>query len=325
LAQLTGRINDWTQTPKELATFTLLQDLDSQLTDFGRKMPPQFWDASAFSNVPAQLESPKNQERIMGHMAYYKTKMVLHMHFMFKSPGRSGYDYSCNICFHSARELLRLYHAVRPSGGLAFTCFDLAGFSASILICLRLLGYGFTGGYDNDVKQEADDWKLIKRSMDIFQGAFHEDDGPSRQRRQTLQNLARLREGPGTDVRTPVSIPYFGTITVQKVQSLQPSNPTGTGTGSSPLFDLVGASPVESALLPSQAAQDGIFVLLPPPAPSWQYVYDVPCFPQKSYPATKNTGTAGGQECTFTGAPQMQQGDACGAVFMDSVPSHVTY
>jgi hypothetical protein len=297
-------------------------------------MPPQFWDASAFSNGLAQLESPKNQERIMGHMAYYKAKMVLHMHFMFKSTGRSGYEYSCNICFHSARELLRLYHVVRPSEVQAFSCFDLAGFSATILICLRLLGYGFTGGYDSDVNQEADDWKLIKRSMDIFQGAFHEDDGPSQQRHQTLQNLTRLREGPSTDVGTTVSIPYFGTITVQQVQRLQPRNPTGTGTGSSPFLNLVGASPVESAVSPmqgtagSQAAQDGIFVPLPPPAPLWQSVYEdhaVPCLPQKSYLATKNTGTAGSQACDFTGVPQMQQGGACGAVFIDSAPSHVTY
>lgn len=329
LAQLTGRINDWTQTPKESATFTLLQNLDGQLTDFGRKMPPQFWDASAFSNGLAQLESPEIQERIVGHMAYYKAKMVLHMHFMFKSTGRSGYGYSCNMCFHSARELLRLYHAVRRSDGQAFNCFDLAGFSASILICLRLLGYGFTGGCDNDVKQEAEDWKLIKRSMDIFQGAFPKDDGPAQQRHQTLQNLTRLRDGPSTDVGTTVSIPYFGTITVQQVQRLQPLNPTGTGKDSPSLLDLLGASPVESAVSPPQgAARDAVFVQLPP-APSWQYVYEdyedraVPCLPQKSHPQ-KSTGAAGGQECNLTGVPQMQA-DTYRTVFMDCVPSHVTY
>jgi hypothetical protein len=245
LSQITCKVIDLIQDMKELNISSVLR-VDNQLTELSRKMPTEFWNVNT-----GIFDSPESFGQITGQLGYHYAKVILHMHFMFKSPDSSESEYSRNICLHSAGEYLKLYHLTRsqdkkPSG--LGNVLDYAGYTTSLLIALRLLGYGYSGSQGEETQQAEADWKLVTRSMDIFkcttnQGAL------SQMRYHTLRELSLLRNARSASVGTTIVIPYFGAVSIRLNQQSQQQSqlPPTTGTSNinpQSMFDLSWQTPV---------------------------------------------------------------------------------
>jgi hypothetical protein len=240
LSQIICKVIDLIQDTNALTVSSVLR-IDRQLTDLSRKMSNEFWDINTSGS-----ETPEHYGQVIGQLTYHYARVTLHMRFMFKSPYSSDSEYSCNICVHSAREFLNLYHLKRypEDKGHQSKTLDSAGYTASVLVALRLLGYGTTGSLEEDQQQLAADWRLVNRSMDIFIRTAKQG-GLSQGWYQALRELSLLRNAASSTVGTTIVIPYFGAVTIRRSQKSQPiPTPDASYVGSQPVTDLAGQPPI---------------------------------------------------------------------------------
>jgi len=195
IAILAGKVIDMTQSPREQSFSTAL-DLDQEIEDVANSMSADFWNTPA---APLDLSvggATDWQELILSQICFHQLRVFLHMPFMLKSAENPRFEFSRKTCLDNSREMLRLYHMVRTYTDIKYECkaVDFIGFTACILLIIGLMGYGKLGASQLNDQQEADDWRMIDMSMEIFKQAATEKGGKvALQSYQVLRQMSKVR------------------------------------------------------------------------------------------------------------------------------------
>ncbi|KAF2456743.1 hypothetical protein BDY21DRAFT_345984 [Lineolata rhizophorae] len=274
LSRVGGQVIDRTQGLKE-QSFPAALEIDQELDSIASLLPPSFWDSTSTS-IDATLSVADMRERLLSQMCFHQIRAYLHLPFMLKSTSNPRFEYSSNVCFNSARELLRSYHVLRGTTGQPlYECkaIDFIAFTASILVLLNLLGYGRMSPVHNSQRDEAD-WRLIEISMGIFQRASNEKGGKvAAQSYKVLEQISSIRNDDCNKAQdgsetTKIFIPYFGTITIRRGNKFnhqpitQPEQQSGFATPQSGGFGSAFSMPQASQGLADDQclAYDGVYL-----------------------------------------------------------------
>ncbi|KAI9864399.1 MAG: hypothetical protein M1824_005102 [Vezdaea acicularis] len=223
LAIIAGQVVDRNQKsgspsfPRTLEIEQALHDLNSTL--------PDGWCNILPLRATGAISRRECFERILVQFWHHQIKSFLHLPFMLQSGGNPRYEYSRIACLEATRDLVRLYHVMKVDvGDFFFLCriLDFQGFTASVLLLLGLLGYGQQSS-SRDAEQEAEDWRLVDRTVEILRETVADQVGDScrvaRQAIQVLETLGAASHGNQTRTNAAswngkVVVPYVGTISV---------------------------------------------------------------------------------------------------------------
>jgi hypothetical protein len=144
---------------------------------------------------------------------------------MLKSANNTDYGYSRDLCFESARSLLRVFHKLRAEANdhaYRSKAIEFVAFMATVALMLGLLGYGQQNLCD--VKKQEEDWSLIQTTMAIFKRVAEKPFSKvAIQSYRALLQLTQFRDA-GQDTsqsaETKIAIPFFGTISFKRAQGI---------------------------------------------------------------------------------------------------------
>ncbi|KAI1621774.1 hypothetical protein EDD37DRAFT_495216 [Exophiala viscosa] len=221
------RINDRNQSVVPMGYSATLR-LDQEMEELYAAQDPTWWSLERFPGAGADDHFDRLQTQFFHHQA----RLLLHMPFMLRSSADKRYQYSHTAALDSAREMIKVFNALRtnPSVG-PFICklIDFQAFTAAMLLLLNLCGYAQQQRGSNsqppDLEQDQKDSELIDLTIALLKDAAKEGGGVvAAQSAQALEMLAKIRQGCGGDGEQEsrpkdgdtcqVSIPYFGTISI---------------------------------------------------------------------------------------------------------------
>ncbi|KAF2842910.1 hypothetical protein M501DRAFT_911060, partial [Patellaria atrata CBS 101060] len=222
---IAGEVIDRTQGFIEHSYSTVL-DLDQRLDNVLALMPADWYNVNNNASLSAESNNDaavlEVRERLLTQITYHQVRVYLHLPFMLKSASTARFEYSKTACFDSAREMLRLYQLLRQPEITEplYECksIDFLAFTASIVVILRVLGYGKLSS-DENPEQDEKDWQAIEKCKAIFRRASSEKGGKvAAQSYAVLQQLGwpDQDQGNGNDQPQKVAIPFFGTISIRR-------------------------------------------------------------------------------------------------------------
>jgi hypothetical protein len=179
--------------------------------------------------------------RLQSQWYHYQIRVLLHMPFMLRSAADKRYQYSHSAALEGARDMIRVYDALRRNQNAGpFICklIDFQSFTAAMLLLLNLCGYAQqrrgTQVPQPDLEQDQQDSDMIDHVISLLKEAANEPGGMvAAQSAQALEMLAKVRQGcsdknddacGGSSTRQ-VSIPYFGTISIGLGRQFMPIKP----------------------------------------------------------------------------------------------------
>lgn len=220
------RINDRNQSVVPMGYSATLR-LDQELEELYAAEDPSWWSLERHPGAATE----DHFDRLQTQFFHNQARLLLHMPFMLRSSTDKRYQYSHTAALDSAREMIKVYDALRtnPSVG-PFICklIDFQAFTAAMLLLLNLCGYAQHQRGSNsqppDLEQDQKDSELIDLTIALLKDAAKEGGGVvAAQSSQALEMLAKVRQGceEGGDKECgragdtgQVSIPYFGTISI---------------------------------------------------------------------------------------------------------------
>jgi hypothetical protein len=220
LALLAGKVIDRTHALNG-STYESALEIDREISQLGTNMPQEYWKTEQFA--PRDMErANKWMETLLSQSVFYQMRLILHMPYMLRSATKPGYEFSTNACFEAARNIIRLFQALRaPENAFVYKCIacDFVGFLGCITLVLGLMGYGH-----NDSTRNQKDWDLIESTMALFEKVSAKPFGRiASQSFKALQQLIQYRHPttePGQEEIKKIVIPFFGTITILCGKSL---------------------------------------------------------------------------------------------------------
>ena len=233
--------------------------LDQELEELHNAQDPKWWSTELVPGTRAE----DHFDRLSAHFYHHQAKLLLHMPFMLRSSTEKRYQYSHSAALDAAREMIRIYQALRTNQSVGpFICklIDFQAFTGAMLLLLNLCGYsqrhrGTTGAQKTDLEQDQQDSDLIDTAIALLKDAAKEPGGVvAAQSAQAMEMLARVREGIDDEKvaecrgeTVQLSIPYFGTISIGTGKHFVPIKP-GTyiqrGTNGIPINTTVAPSGV---------------------------------------------------------------------------------
>lgn len=231
-----SKINDRNQSVVPMGYSATLQ-LDQELEELHNAQDPMWWSLDPHPGVAAE----EHFDRLQAVFFHHQARVLLHMPFMLRSSADRRYQYSHAAALEGAREMIRIYDALRTNKAVGpFICklIDFQSFTAAMLLLLNLCGYSQHQRGSNsqppDHEQDQHDSELIDRTITLLKDAAKEAGGVvAAQSAQALDMLARVRQGgcdeekveqcPGETCQ--VSIPYFGTISIGMGKQFVPIKP----------------------------------------------------------------------------------------------------
>ncbi|ETI24733.1 hypothetical protein G647_04103 [Cladophialophora carrionii CBS 160.54] len=211
--------------------------LDQELEELHNAQDPAWWSLELIPGARAE----DHFDRLSAHFYHHQAKLLLHMPFMLRSSTDKRYQYSHNAALDAAREMIRVYEALRTNQAVGpFICklIDFQAFTGAMILLLNLCGYSQRHRGNNaqqtDLEQDQKDSDLIDKTIALLKDAAKEPGGVvAAQSAQAMEMLARVREGTddgggAAECRgetCQVSIPYFGTISIGTGKHFVPIKP----------------------------------------------------------------------------------------------------
>ncbi|KIW98598.1 uncharacterized protein Z519_00259 [Cladophialophora bantiana CBS 173.52] len=210
--------------------------LDQELEELHSTQDPSWW---ATDLIPGSAVED-HFDRLQAQFFHHQAKVMLHMPFMLRSSTDKRYQYSHAAALDGAREMIRVYKALRTNKAVGpFICklIDFQSFTGAMLLLLNLCGYSQQHRGNNaqqtDLEQDQQDSDLIDETITLLKDAAKEPGGVvAAQSAQALEMLARVRQGCDDDgakecrgETCQVSIPYFGTISIGTGKHFVPIKP----------------------------------------------------------------------------------------------------
>ena len=112
--------------------------LDQELEELHNAQDPDWWSPELIPGTPAE----DHFDRLSAHFYHHQAKLLLHMPFMLRSSTDKRYQYSHNAVLDAAREMIRVYEALRTNQAVGpFICklIDFQAFTGAMLLLLNLL------------------------------------------------------------------------------------------------------------------------------------------------------------------------------------------
>ncbi|KAJ9602156.1 hypothetical protein H2200_013276 [Cladophialophora chaetospira] len=210
--------------------------LDQELEELHNAQDPDWWSPELVPGARAE----DHFDRLSAHFYHHQAKLLLHMPFMLRSSSDKRYQYSHNAALDAAREMIRVYEALRTNQAVGpFICklIDFQAFTGAMLLLINLCGYSQRHrgnvAQQTDLEQDQQDSDLIDKTIALLKDAAKEPGGVvAAQSAQAMEMLARVREGMDDDKvaecrgeTCQVSIPYFGTISIGTGKHFVPIKP----------------------------------------------------------------------------------------------------
>ncbi|EHY54201.1 hypothetical protein HRR83_008226 [Exophiala dermatitidis] len=210
--------------------------LDQELEELHNAQDPSWWNPDVIPGTPVE----EHFGRLQAHFFHHQARVLLHMPFMLRSSADKRYQYSHSAALDGAREMIRIYDALRTNKSVGpFICklVDFQAFTAAMLLLLNLCGYAQQHRGNNvqppDLEQDQRDSDLIDLTIALLKNAAKEPGGVvAAQSAQALEMIARVRQGceeqKANSCRNEtiqVSIPYFGTISIGIGKQFVPIKP----------------------------------------------------------------------------------------------------
>ncbi|EXJ92120.1 hypothetical protein A1O3_00670 [Capronia epimyces CBS 606.96] len=229
------RINDRNQSVTPMGYSATLR-LDQELEELYGTRDASWWSIDVIPGIPTEAHF----ERLQAQFLHHQARVLLHMPFMLRSSADKRYQYSHSAALEGAREMIRIYDALRTNKDVGpFICklVDFQAFTAAMLLLLNLCGYAQqhrgNSGQPVDLEQDQADSQLIDQAVTLLKHAATEPGGVvAAQSAQALEMLARVRQGcDEADLKqcrsesVQVSIPYFGTISIGLGKNFVPIKP----------------------------------------------------------------------------------------------------
>jgi len=207
-------------------TLTTTMEINQELDALSSHLQPIPWNSIMSSQTYSLKEALGNYESIITHFWHYQAKAYLHLPFMLQSPSSSEFDFNHAACISGSREVVQVYIKMREfAGGRINLCrvVDFQVFMATVIVILGLLGYRPTS-VPRNYSQEAEDWNLVYRTMEILKEVSAEPDNLiAAQCFQALEVLVSIANSHfstnGETSGRKIFIPYFGIINVAPVSS----------------------------------------------------------------------------------------------------------
>jgi hypothetical protein len=210
--------------------------LDQELEELHNAQDPEWWSTELIPGTRAE----DHFDRLSAHFYHHQAKLLLHMPFMLRSSTDKRYQYSHSAALDAAREMIRVYEALRTNTAVGpFICklIDFQAFTGAMLLLLNLCGYSQrhrgSNAQQTDLEQDQQDSDLIDTTISLLKEAAKEPGGVvAAQSAQAMEMLARVREGMDDENAAQcagetcqVSIPYFGTISIGTGKHFVPIKP----------------------------------------------------------------------------------------------------
>ncbi|KAJ9629158.1 uncharacterized protein PV06_08906 [Exophiala oligosperma] len=228
------KINDRNQSVVPMGYSATLR-LDQELEELHSAQDPSWW---SLEMIPGDVIDD-HFDRLQAHFYHHQARLLLHMPFMLRSSSDKRYQYSHSAALEAAREMIRIYGALRNNPAVGpFICklVDFQAFTSAMLLLLNLCGYSQQHRGSNsqppDLEQDQRDSELIDQTIGLLKDATQEGGGVvAAQSAQALEMLARARHCSESDIKDrpagtcQVSIPYFGTISIGMGKQFIPIKP----------------------------------------------------------------------------------------------------
>ncbi|KAF2666042.1 hypothetical protein BT63DRAFT_416469 [Microthyrium microscopicum] len=271
LAQIAGKVADkihgLSLTPLSLT------EIEQELAALSARMPEGFWQIPYYAPSNFQ-EAFQWQEKVVGQIYYWQTRLMLHMPYMLKSMTEAGYEDSRTLCFDCARQILRLWFTLRDPANVFIyktKSIDFVAFVAAATIVFGLL----TSPHRLSEQQQSDDWDSMECATEIFHRASKAPFGRfAKQGYQELSRIIRYRgyvpEVEKDELAT--YIPFFGTVTIHFREQITHIQRTAPAVPPSHILpsqteptELIPQQPIQRQDIPAQSMPSQ---LQPPPLPS---------------------------------------------------------
>jgi hypothetical protein len=231
---IVSRVNDRNQSVTPMGYSATLR-LDQELEELHNAQDPSWWSREWLAGANVEDHFDRLQAQFMHHQA----RVLLHMPFMLRSSSDKRYQYSHAAALEGAREMIKVYDALRDNklvGPYICKLVDFQAFTAAMLLLLNLCGYAQHQRGNNaqppDLEQDQRDSELIDKTIHLLKEAAREPGGVvAAQSAQALEMLARIRQGGCDEEQNKrgetcqVSIPYFGTISIGMGKQFVPIKP----------------------------------------------------------------------------------------------------
>ncbi|KAK5462485.1 hypothetical protein LTS15_002197 [Exophiala xenobiotica] len=229
------KINDRNQSVVQMGYSATLR-LDQELEELHSAQDPSWWSLGKFPGVAVD----DHFDRLQAQFYHHQARLLLHMPFMLRSSADKRYQYSHAAALDAAREMIKIYEALRNNPAVGpFICklVDFQAFTAAMLLLLNLCGYSQHQRGSNsqppDLEQDQKDSDLIDKTIALLKDAAKEGGGVvAAQSAQALEMLAVTRQGCADAASKAdcgetcqVSIPYFGTISIGMGKQYIPIKP----------------------------------------------------------------------------------------------------
>lgn len=168
-ALIIDRNNDHRKDPaRKQNNYAATQDIDLQLENAARAMPPGWWDEPRMDPFASYDTLWESTARILCQIHHFTLALMVHVPYMLRDLSSPRYDYSKTTCVNSARELLSRYFSFRTHNVSAHSCrrVDYAGLMAGMTLCLSYLGRRKGETWDRArIKEDAEMLKMTRRRM----------------------------------------------------------------------------------------------------------------------------------------------------------------
>ncbi|KZT52969.1 hypothetical protein CALCODRAFT_486734 [Calocera cornea HHB12733] len=219
VTRLSGRVIDRNQNFNGL-DLTLTLELDQEMEELGRRMPPRWWDVTQAEHEG----SASHYDRLMSQYWYHQVRMLLHLPFLLRALTDARFEYSRLLCLESSRQMLRRYNQLRgqrSTGAYLCKVVDFQAFTAAVLLLLHLVGTGRLwpeGEERSDIEQNAQDSAYIDQTIANLRTVVETEHSlVAAQALEVLDSLQEARKRPSEGQKCSnktLVIPFFGTVTI---------------------------------------------------------------------------------------------------------------
>lgn len=226
LAVITGHVIDRNRSSATLA-FATTQTIDEKLEILAKHMPGTWWDLPVTIPDKRTLEAGTCYDRLSAQIWHFQLETLLHLPFMLRSTTEHRYEYSRARCLRASREMIKRFAFLR--GDLCSFYFyriqDFQAFMSAVTLILNLLGPNAYAEDHEQRLQSISDWNLVDTVIQLMENSTNECGGLANTKgAKILKTLRDISLNPNSrDGIHKLTIPYFGTVSIERERNRQSS------------------------------------------------------------------------------------------------------
>lgn len=245
--------------------YAATQNIDEQLDSLAKEVGHDWWILPDSIPNDRTAEAAVAFDRLMSQIWFFQLESLLFLPFMLRASTERRYDYSKFACLKASREVMYRYLLLRTAETKSFCCrvVDFGALTATVTLILGLLETG--SGENQELKQQRHSDRALVQTVlaSMEELANGSKDVVASQSVNVIKALLAVESSPGGGGNFKLTIPYFGTISIVKSQTLTPQ----ASDANTPSF------------LPQQSHRPPVLIDHQPPSGTWPGLTFTPSFP----------------------------------------------